>query len=102
MKTIIPIAIILSSITMIALDVYDFSLNNNRNDWCLVDDGVIGDQMQSSDGRGIFRGVVSLENNGGFTSIRHRINDIETTGEWQEIVIPFDQMYPSFRGMELD
>lgn len=144
MKTIITVAIFLTSITMNAQEVYDFSLTSNLNDWYVVDDGVMGGRSNgsiaySSEGHGIFQGDVSLENNGGFTSIRHRMNvietkgynmfrlrikgdgknyqfrvktnlrdyqsyvyEFETTGEWQEISIPFDQMYPTFRGMKLD
>ena len=144
MKITFTIAIILTATIMKAQDVYDFSLNSNRNDWYVVDDGVMGGQSNgniaySSEGHGIFEGEVSLANNGGFTSIRHRMTNIETkgynlfrlrikgdgknyqfrvktslrdyqsyvyefetTGEWQEISIPFDQMYPSFRGVKLD
>jgi len=143
-KTILTIAIILTATSMSAQDIYDFSLNRNPNDWYVVDDGVMGGRSNgsiaySSEGHGIFEGDVSLANNGGFTSIRHRVTDIETkgynlfrlrikgdgknyqfrvktslkdyqsyvyefetTGEWQEISIPFGQMYPSFRGMKLD
>ena len=39
------------------------------------------------------------------TSLRENqsyVYEFETTGEWQEISIPFDQMYPIFRGMKLD
>jgi monofunctional biosynthetic peptidoglycan transglycosylase len=46
------------------------------NDWMVVDDGVMGGLSQSSPvvtekGTLVFSGHVSLENNGGFASIRH-------------------------------
>ena len=91
------------------------------------------------DGLGVFEGNISLENNGGFSSLRYRflkrtikgdtqvkitlrgdgkkyqfrvksnagdyysyIAPFLTSGEWQEIVIPLRDMYPSFRGRRLN
>ena len=88
---------------------------------------------------GMFTGEVSLENNGGFSSVRYDFNSMqtngytkitirllgdgkeyqfriknkasdyvsfvksfETTGEWEEIEIELNEMYPSFRGRLLD
>jgi hypothetical protein len=129
---------------MIAQEVYDFSPESKSGDWFVVDDGVMGGRSQgnvglSEEGYGIFHGTVSLENNGGFSSIRARMEELETkgysafkirlkgdgknyqfrvrsrlserhsyqyefptTGEWQEVTVPFDQMIPTFRGMRLN
>lgn len=112
--------------------------------WRVVNDTVMGGRSSctfrlNEDGHGVFAGRVSLENNGGFSSIRHRfspvdVNDysklvlkvkgdgkryqvrikdssrryysyisyIETSGDWQEISINLADMYPYFRGYELD
>lgn len=127
-----------------AQQVYDFTRESKPGDWFVVDDGVMGGRSRgtvglSDEGHGIFQGTVSLENNGGFSSIRARLEGLETrgysafkirlkgdgrnyqfrvrsqlnerhsyqfefptTGEWQELTVPFDQMIPTFRGMRLN
>lgn len=55
--------------------VYDFNKESNTRDWVVVDDGVMGGLSQGNytineEGHGVFSGSVSLENNGGFSSIR--------------------------------
>jgi len=144
MKTIVIAAILVLGMQMSAQEVYDFSPESEQGDWFVVDDRVMGGRSQgdvelSEDGNGIFQGTVSLENNGGFSSIRARMEVIETTdysafkirlkgdgknyqfrvrsqlnerhsyqyefpttGAWQEVTVPFDQMIPTFRGWQLD
>lgn len=56
--------------------VFDFSKNRTISAWQVVDDVVMGGRSNgkfelSDDGHGVFYGVVSLENNGGFSSIRY-------------------------------
>ncbi|MEL6561946.1 MAG: CIA30 family protein [Bacteroidota bacterium] len=124
--------------------LFDFDSETSRSSWRIVDDGVMGGRSQGSfvidkDGFGVFSGEVSLENNGGFSSLRHSLSDVDcsgfekfilrvkgdgkkfqfrvkssrtdyhsyiyefkTSGEWEEIEIPFDQMYPGFRGRKLN
>ncbi|MFH0758491.1 MAG: CIA30 family protein [Bacteroidota bacterium] len=70
---------------MFAQEVYDFSHESKPGDWFVVDDGVMGGRSQgkvglSEDGHGIFQGKVSLENNGGFSSIRTGLEGLETKG----------------------
>ena len=55
--------------------LYDFSENSSLRYWSVVDDGVMGGVSQGSlrinyEGHGVFSGYVSLENYGGFSSIR--------------------------------
>lgn len=56
--------------------LFDFSTNEELLDWNIVNDGVMGGisrsnlQINAEDSTGIFSGVVSLENNGGFASVR--------------------------------
>lgn len=143
MKTSVVAAILLFNIQMFAQEVCDFNPESNPGDWYVVDDRVMGGRSQgnvelSEEGYGIFQGTVSLENNGGFSSIRTRMEGLETkgysvfkirlkgdgknyqfrvrsqlnerhsyqyefptTGEWQEVTVPFDQMIPTFRGRQL-
>lgn len=93
----------------------------------------------NADGYGVFDGEISLENNGGFSSIRYRfprvkttsssklririkgdgkdyqirvkdksstyysyITRIPTTSLWEDIEINLKDMYPAFRGRQLD
>jgi hypothetical protein len=54
--------------------LFDFSTDSVIADWQVVNDGVMGGLSRSSfqiaNGLAIFHGVVSLENNGGFASVR--------------------------------
>ena len=123
--------------------LYDFSENSTLRYWSVVDDGVMGGLSQGSlrinyEGYGVFSGYVSLQNNGGFSSIRFRPKNtkiekfkfitIRLFGDnkyyqlrvksdyydrhvyskrffaangWQDIVIPLEDMEPSFRGRKL-
>ena len=93
----------------------------------------------NKEGNGYYSGHVSLENNGGFSSLRYNFNaistigyqyvkltikgdggafnfrlkekntdyysyskEIETNGEWQEIIIPLEDLAPIFRGQLLN
>lgn len=135
---------ILLIFTLQHMTLFDFNLESNINDWRVVDDVVMGGRSNgnfklNSDGHGEFYGKVSLENNGGFSSVRYNFKVVEssdyksfqlrvkgdgksyqfrvktsnrqrysyiytfkTSGEWETISIPFDKMYPSFRGYKLD
>ena len=119
-------------------------MKSDLQDWIIVNDVVMGGRSSSTfkldeDGEGVFEGNISLENNGGFSSLRYRflkrtikgdtqvkitlrgdgkkyqfrvksnageyysyIAPFLTSGEWQEIVIPLRDMYPSFRGRRLN
>ena len=61
------------------LMLVDFSNDVNATRWRVVDDVVMGGRSDGSmsvsrnAGIGVFSGVVSLENNGGFSSIQHEI-----------------------------
>lgn len=124
--------------------IYDFSQTSDLRNWQNVDDRVmggvsLGNLSISEDGHGIFKGDISLDNFGGFSSIRYRFDQIQTksynkfiirikgdkkryqfrvkanardahsyiyyfqtNGEWQDVEIPFNQMYASFRGQKLN
>jgi hypothetical protein len=124
--------------------IFDFNKDADTRRWNIVDDGVMGGLSSgrfriNEAGHGEFKGTVSLENNGGFSSLRYYFNPMETsqhskfvlrlkgdgktyqfrvksqaneyysyicefktTGDWQTVEIPFDVLYPSFRGRTLN
>ena len=124
--------------------IFNFNKNSSISNWIVVDDVVMGGKsngnfLLNKDGKGIFFGKISLDNNGGFSSVRYGFNKLNiekfksivlkikgdgknyqfrikhkssdyasyitsfsSSGEWQEIEIPLNSMYPSFRGRKLD
>lgn len=58
--------------------LFDFSTTTATDSWQVINDGFMGGRSQSNlsiseSGHGVFKGQVSLENNGGFCSVRLRI-----------------------------
>lgn len=56
--------------------IFDFTYDSDIQSWRIVDDVVMGGRSSgefsiSEDGHGLFYGDVSLENNGGFSSVRY-------------------------------
>jgi hypothetical protein len=124
--------------------IVDFNKESDLQNWNVVDDVVMGGRssgsfMLNQEGHAVFKGSVSLENNGGFSSVQYAmertlvkdhtkavirlkgdgkryqfrvkanrrdyysyISYFQTSGEWEEIEIPLDQMYASFRGRTLN
>ena len=129
--------------SMTTITIFDFNEKSNLENWVIVDDVVMGGRSSGSfglneEGHGVFSGGVSLENNGGFSSVRYRfqkmpiagstkvvirlkgdgkkyqfrvkarsadyysyISTFETNGQWQDVEISLEDMYPSFRGRRL-
>ena len=57
--------------------IFDFSKDTNISSWIVVDDVVMGGKSSgnfiiNNEGNAVFYGNVSLENNGGFSSVRHQ------------------------------
>ena len=68
------------------IKIFNFNKNSNIYSWRVVDDNVMGGKSSSNitlseDGYGVFSGTVSLENNGGFSSVRHIFNALEVTNQ---------------------
>ncbi|MCX2743095.1 CIA30 family protein [Mangrovivirga sp. M17] len=126
------------------IEIFDFKKNSDISEWKIVNDDVMGGVSNSqfylsNSGHGVFKGHVSLENNGGFCSVRHRfdINKInnyssivikvkgegkryqlrikksqndshsyihyfDTSGNWEIIEIPLNQLIPWYRGNKLN
>ena len=65
--------------------ITDFTNEQEAQQWRSVDDVVMGGISQSQfsvtpEGIGVFSGELSLENNGGFTSVRRDIDDVDFAG----------------------
>lgn len=62
--------------------IFDFNKKANIQNWLIVDDVVMGGMSSgqftlNAEGHGQFTGEVSLENNGGFSSVRYRFDKID-------------------------
>jgi len=58
--------------------LFDFSKESNIQNWIVVNDGVMGGLSKGNfsidnEGHALFKGYVSLENNGGFSSVRYNL-----------------------------
>lgn len=64
--------------------VFDFDVNTDLSNWYVLDDVVMGGRsdgkmLLSDEGHGIFTGAVSLENNGGFSSVRLNLETLDAS-----------------------
>jgi hypothetical protein len=64
--------------------IFDFDQNSDISNWYVVDDVVMGGRSGGSfeigpEGYAIFSGEVSLENNGGFSSVRYNLRKMDVT-----------------------
>ena len=64
--------------------IFDFDKNSKIRDWRIVDDVVMGGVSKSNitinkGGHGVFSGHVSLDNNGGFSSVRHQFSSLNVS-----------------------
>ena len=142
MKYLVCCMVLISSLS--SHIIFDFNKNSSISNWIVVDDVVMGGRSNGNfqlnkEGKGVFSGKISLDNNGGFSSVRYGfkklnvekfksivlkikgdsknyqfrikhkstdyasyITSFSSSGQWQEIEIPINSMYPSFRGRKLD
>ena len=61
------------------MTLFDFNTKSDITDWVVVDDVVMGGRSNGNfkvniQGHGEYSGIVSLENNGGFSSLRYRFD----------------------------
>lgn len=85
------ILLILTTMNIQSNPIFDFETTSDISDWRVVDDVVMGGRSSgnfyvSNEGSGIFEGAVSLENNGGFSSLRYRFNK-KSTKPYTKIVL---------------
>ena len=62
--------------------LFDSSRGCDLSDWSIVDDTVMGGRSNgnvkvSTEGHAVFNGLVSLENNGGFSSIQYNLSRLK-------------------------
>ena len=82
------LSILIFMVSINASVLYDFTKNSNSKDWRVVDDVVMGGQSSGrfsidKDGNGVFEGLVSLENNGGFSSVQYQLEKTQVTKDSQ-------------------
>jgi len=58
--------------------IFDFNQKSDLKNWRIIDDVVMGGKSSGSfqlnpEGHGVFKGSISLENNGGFSSVRYTL-----------------------------
>lgn len=124
--------------------LFDFSKEVDLSEWYILDDGVMGGLSQGNfiindEGNGEYYGDISLDNYGGFSSLRYQCSNtqlnekkhielrikgdgkkyqvriksnsydrhayiyyIETSGKWETITVPVNEMFASFRGRKLN
>jgi len=124
--------------------IFDFKEAADAKYWRVINDGVMGGLSRgeisvNDQGHGLYQGQVSLENNGGFSSVRHQFESMDvaafetltirikgdgkryqlrvktnasdrhayityfvTNGAWQTIEVRLSDMYPTFRGRQLN
>ncbi|WP_282147996.1 CIA30 family protein [Algibacter lectus] len=81
-----PLILILLIATTMQIDtIFKFENTSDITNWTVVNDAVMGGKSSGAftlneTGHGVYTGHVSLENNGGFSSLRYRFNDISTEG----------------------
>jgi hypothetical protein len=76
---------------MIENIIFNFTQNSDISSWRVVDDVVMGGRSSGSfelskDGHGVFSGEVSLENNGGFSSVRYSFNKLKVNSEMKVVL----------------
>lgn len=89
MKYLISVIILFSSTA--SQIIFDFNKKSNITNWVIVDDVVMGGKSSgtfklNAEGHGVFEGEISLENYGGFSSVRYRFEKI-VVKEYTKIVI---------------
>ncbi len=80
---------------MNTLMLVDFDKNQSVTNWYVVDDVVMGGRSSGSfkvnpQGYGVFEGKVSLENNGGFSSVRYQMGKTD--------LVSFDKLVIRLKG----
>jgi len=80
MKYLLGILILISTMNMQL--IFHFNKDSDTHDWKIVDDIVMGGKSSGSftlspDGFGLFQGDISLENNGGFSSVSYRFEKLK-------------------------
>ncbi len=83
MKYVVLLSLIL--LIQTPMTIYKFNSESKKTDWYILDDVVMGGKSNgtfsiNNAGFGVFSGDISLENNGGFSSVRHECESINANG----------------------
>lgn len=85
--------VIISLFFLINLNMvlFDFNVDSDLKNWRVIDDVVMGGRSDGNlsvnkEGHAVFSGEVSLENNGGFSSIRARFKTIDVS-DYSKVLI---------------
>jgi NADH dehydrogenase [ubiquinone] 1 alpha subcomplex assembly factor 1 len=73
------------------MTLFNFTTDSDISNWKVIDDVVMGGRSDGSfrinkNGRGEFYGKVSLENNGGFSSLRYNF-ETKTTAAYSKFIL---------------
>jgi hypothetical protein len=76
---------VIMATTLSSLVLFDFTDNKDTGNWMVVNDGVMGGLSKGTftvgaNGTAVFKGTISLENNGGFSSVRCNTGKIDVEG----------------------
>ena len=76
------ILLLLFNFSSIMKTIFDFSENSEISKWQVVNDGVMGGLSKGTfhlnqSENGVFEGEISLENNGGFSSVQYSFDQIK-------------------------
>lgn len=87
----IALGIALAAIAAGTSLIVDFTKQLTKGNWQIVDDGVMGGKSQGNfkineNGHGEFWGTISLENYGGFSSVRYQPKTIEI-GKYKKVAL---------------
>ena len=71
--------------------IFDFTKNSNLENWQIINDNVMGGMSRSNisineNGNAVFKGLISLENNGGFCSVRYSFEEIVVT-DFEKVIL---------------
>ncbi len=71
--------------------LFEFNKKSDLSQWKIIDDAVMGGRSDgnfklNADGHGVFSGTISLENNGGFSSLRYRFDNKKIKGYTKAIL----------------
>ena len=71
--------------------IFNSTQKSAIQDWSILDDIVMGGKSASTfkidaNGCGVFKGSISLENNGGFSSVRYKLQKIEVK-EYTKVIL---------------
>jgi len=73
------------------MTIFNFTKTSDLTNWYAINDGVMGGLSQGNftlneAGNGVFSGMVSLENNGGFSSVRYKIGYTDISGKTTVVI----------------